>query len=136
MSNIKIITMKRLTQEEYRQEVCDTLNIDIKIDTYHKGDITLDIFHTSDDYEVYAMYEGHNVKDISQEVFYYEENLVSAFENLLMDSYTNEGLIIQVYCWDDEEITDKICWEDLHENLRALKKEHIEFMKKDPKLTK
>ena len=55
MSNIKIITMsyiKRLTQEEYRQEVCDKLNIDIKIDTYHKGDITLDIFHTSDDYEV------------------------------------------------------------------------------------
>ena len=124
MSNIKIITMKRLTQEQFRQSVCEKLNIEINIDgSYHKGDITLDIFHTSDDYEVYAMYEGYNVKDISQEVFYYEENLASAFENLLMDSYTNGGLQVQVYCWDDEEMTDKICWEDLYDNIIALEKE-------------
>ena len=131
MSNIKIITMsyiKRLTQEEYRQEVCDKLNIEILLSTHHKGDITLDIFHTQDDYEVYAMYEGYNVKDISQEVYYYEENLISAVEDLIMDAYTNGGLIIQVHCWDDEEITRFISWEDLHDNLRALEKQ-------EPKLT-
>ena len=45
-----------------------------------------------------------------------------------MDAYTNGGLMVQVYCWDDEEITDKISWEDLHDNLRALEKQ-------EPKLT-
>ena len=55
-------------------------------------------------------------------------NLISAVEDLIMDAYTNGGLIIQVHCWDDEEITRFISWEDLHDNLRALEKQ-------EPKLT-